>query len=62
MRHVLDKPSQSSAKAGARYAFSLQLKDLPSSATLALQRRKKTAPKDSVRPQQYSRIERGIRA
>ncbi|RLJ41386.1 hypothetical protein BCF46_3179 [Litoreibacter meonggei] len=62
MRHVLDKPSPSSAKAGARYAFALQLKDLPSSATLALQRRKKAAPKDSVRPQQYSRIERGIKA
>jgi len=62
MRHVLDKPSQSSTKTGARYAFALELKDMPSRATLALQRRKKAAPKESVRPLQYSRIERGIRA
>ena len=62
MRHVLDKPSPSSTKAGKRYAFAFELKDMPSGATLALQRRKKAAPKDSVRPHQYSRIERGIRA
>ena len=62
MRHVLDKPSPSLAKAGKRHAFALQLKVMPSAATLALQRRKKAAPKDSGRPQQYSRIERGIEA
>ena len=62
MRHVLDKPSKSAAKAGRRQAFAYELKDMPSAATLALQRRKKAVPKDSVRPQQYSRIERGIRA
>lgn len=62
MRHVLDKQSPPSIKAGLRHAFSLELKDMPSAATLALQRRKKAAPKDSARPQQYSRIERGIKA
>jgi hypothetical protein len=62
MRHVLDKKSPPASKAGARYAFALQLNELPSPSTLALQRRKKAAPKDSARPQHYSRIERGIRA
>ncbi len=62
MRHVLDKQSPSSGKAGMRYAFAVQLNDLPNPATLALQRRKKAAPNDSARPLQYSRIERGIRA
>ncbi|SDW74298.1 hypothetical protein [Litoreibacter albidus] len=62
MRHVLDKPSTSSAQTGMRHAFAFQLNEMPSAATLALQRRKKAAPKESVRPQQYSRIERGIRA
>jgi len=62
MRHVLDKQSPSASKAGARYAFARQLGDMPSPATLALQRRKKAAPKNAVRPQQFFRIERGIKA
>ncbi|MEP3347056.1 MAG: hypothetical protein ABJN34_05935 [Litoreibacter sp.] len=61
MRHVLDKQSPSAAQAGTRFVFAMQRNDMPSPATLALQRRKKAAPKNPVRPSQYFRIERGIR-
>ncbi len=62
MRHALDKQSSSAARAGLRYAFALHLSDRPNIATLALQRRKRAAPKDPVRPQQFFRIERGFKA
>ncbi|EPX77484.1 hypothetical protein [Litoreibacter arenae] len=62
MKHVLDKSSTTSSDTAKRQAFAFEIKSMPSSATLALQRRKKAAPKDSGRPQQYSRIERGIQA
>lgn len=62
MKHILDNSPNTATPLSLRHAYARLLTERPNPATLALQRRKKAAPKASVRPLQYSRIERGIRA